>query len=198
MNYRAFSLSVFRYFRAFTHYGLFVSFRSLNFGCKINRINPLLVNISSKLPAITNHYECRRLFQTTIKNYKVPHLKSTDVNRIQAAPSLRFHSRGTRKHKGVAFFKQILDLCSNWGPNMKWGAHILNGERAPLSPRWRRPWIQVTTLTCCNIHGKQRYCTMLATATGNCAVTNVTYNENKYYVVTWTFYLESSMYLRRR
>jgi len=39
---------------------------------------------------------------------------------------------------------------------------------------------------------------MLATATGNCAVTNVTYNENKYYVVTWTVYLESSMYLRRR
>jgi len=27
-------------------------------------------------------------------------------------------------------------------------------------------------------------CTMLATATGNCAVTNVTYNENKYYVMT--------------
>jgi len=38
---------------------------------------------------------------------------------------------------------------------------------------------------------------MLATATGNCAVTNLTYNENKYYVVTWTVYLESSMYLRR-
>jgi len=39
---------------------------------------------------------------------------------------------------------------------------------------------------------------MLATATGNYDVTNVTYNESKYYVVTWTFYLESSMYLRRR
>jgi len=39
---------------------------------------------------------------------------------------------------------------------------------------------------------------MLATATGNCDVTNVTYNENKYYVVTWTVYLESSMNLRRR
>jgi len=39
---------------------------------------------------------------------------------------------------------------------------------------------------------------MLATATRNCAVTNVTYNENKDYVVTWTVYLESSMYLRRR
>ena len=45
---------------------------------------------------------------------------------------------------------------------------------------------------------KQRYCTMLATANGNCDVTNVRYNENKYYVVTGTVYLESSMYLRRR
>ena len=52
--------------------------------------------------------------------------------------------------------------------------------------------------TCCNIQVKQHYCTMLATATGNCAVTNVTYNENTYYVVTWTVYLESSMYLHRR
>jgi len=37
-----------------THYELFVSFRSLNFGFSIIRINPLLVIISSKLPAITN------------------------------------------------------------------------------------------------------------------------------------------------
>ena len=51
MNDRAFSLSL---FRAFTPYELFVSFPSLEFGCKINRINPLLVSISSKLPAITN------------------------------------------------------------------------------------------------------------------------------------------------
>ena len=79
-----------------------------------------------------------RLFQTTIKNRKIPYLKSTDLNRIQ-----------------------------------------------------------VIRLTC-NIQDKQHYCTMLATATGNCAATNVTYNENKYYVVTWTVYLESSMCLRRR
>jgi len=39
---------------------------------------------------------------------------------------------------------------------------------------------------------------MLATATGDYDVTNVTYSENKYYVVTWTVYLESSMYLRWR
>ena len=31
----------------------------------------------------TNYYGCCRLFQTTIKNYKVPHVKSTDLNRIQ-------------------------------------------------------------------------------------------------------------------
>jgi len=39
---------------------------------------------------------------------------------------------------------------------------------------------------------------MLATATGNCDVTNVTYNENNYYAVTCIVYLESFMYLRRR
>jgi len=39
---------------------------------------------------------------------------------------------------------------------------------------------------------------VVAAANGNCAVTNVTYNQNKYYVVTWIVYLESSMYLRRR
>ena len=59
-------------------------------------------------------------------------------------------------------------------------------------------WFEVTTLTCCNVQVKQHYCTMVATATGNCAVTNVTYNESTYYVVTLTVYLESSMYLRRR
>jgi len=75
----------------------------------------------------TNYYGSCRLFQTTIKNCKVPlpHLNSTDINRIQ-----------------------------------------------------------VTTLTCCNIQVKHHYCIILATATGNCVVTNLTYNENTYYVVT--------------
>ena len=58
-----------------------------------------------------NGYGCFRLFQTTIKNRKAPHLKRTGLNRIQ-----------------------------------------------------------VTTLAC-NIQVKQRYGTMLATATENCAVT---------------------------
>ena len=75
------------------------------------------------------YYGCYRLFQTTIKNCKVSHLKSTDQN------------------------------C-----------------------------IQVTTFTCCNMQVKQHYCTILATAAANCAVTNVTYNENNYYVVTCTVY----------
>jgi len=87
----------------------------------------------------TNYYWCCRLFQMTIKNCKVPHLKITNLNHIQ-----------------------------------------------------------VTTITCCNIQVKQHYCTMLATATGNCDVTNATCGENKYYVITRTVYLESSMYLRRR
>jgi len=140
MHDRGFSLSFFRCFRAFTHYKLFVSFCSLNFGCKINRINPLLVLISSKLPAITNVIHKLLWVLQTIPNdnwnYKVPHLKSTNLNRIE-----------------------------------------------------------VTTLTCCNIQVKQRYWTMLATATGDYDVINVTYSENKYYVVTWTVYLESSMHL---
>ena len=53
----------------------------------------------------------------------------------------------------------------------------------------------LTTLTCFNVHVKPHYCR--AAATVNCAVTNVTYNEKKYYVVTWTCF-ESSMYLHWR
>jgi len=53
MNDRAFSLSFFRYFRAFSHCELLASLRSINFRCNINRINPLLVIISSKFPAMT-------------------------------------------------------------------------------------------------------------------------------------------------
>jgi len=40
MNDRAFSLSFFRYFRTFTHYKLFVSFCSLDFGCKTKQKQP--------------------------------------------------------------------------------------------------------------------------------------------------------------
>ena len=62
MNDRAFFLS---FFCAFTHYELFVSFRSLNFGCKMNTVNSLLVIISSKLPAITNViHKLLRVLQT--------------------------------------------------------------------------------------------------------------------------------------
>jgi len=31
----------------------------------------------------TNYYGCCKLFQTTIKHCKVPHVKSTDLKRIQ-------------------------------------------------------------------------------------------------------------------
>ena len=73
----------------------------------------------------TNYYGCCTLFQTTIRNYRDPHLKSTDLIRIQVT------------------------TCS-------------------LAAAYKF---------------KQRSCTMLANASGNCVVTNVTYNENKYYVV---------------
>jgi len=72
----------------------------------------------------TNYYGCCRLFQTTIKNYKVPHFRSTDLSRIQVT---------------------IRSLAATYAYKLK-----------------------------------QRYCTMLATATGNCDVTNVNYNANKY------------------
>jgi len=88
MNDRDSLLSFFRYFRAFSQYELFVSFRSLNFGFKINRIIPLLVIISSKLPASTNviHkllWALQTIPNDNFKNCKVPHSKSTDLNRIQ-------------------------------------------------------------------------------------------------------------------
>ena len=87
----------------------------------------------------TNVYGCCRLFQTTIKNRKVPYLKRTDLNRIQ-----------------------------------------------------------VTTLTC-NISVKQRYKALCWLLPPEIVLQQTQpYNENKYYVVTWTVYLESSMYLRRR
>ena len=69
-------------------------------------------------------------------------------------------------------------------------------------PIWRA-LIETTSKWLCslaaiNIQVKQHYCTMLATATCNCDVTNVTYNENKYYAIAWIVYFESLMYLRRR
>jgi len=60
--------------RAFTHYELFVSFRFINFSCKINRINPLVI-ISSKLPAITNVMHKLLWVLQTIPN--------NNLNRIQ-------------------------------------------------------------------------------------------------------------------
>ena len=61
---------------------------------------------------------------------------------------------------------------------------IKNFLSFPFQEHRSKPHPNDYTLTCCNIQVIQRYCTMLATATGNCDVTNVTYNANKYYVVT--------------
>ena len=74
----------------------------------------------------------------------------------------------------------------------------LKTVRSPFQEHRSKPHPSDNTLTCCNKQVTQRYCTMLDTVTGNCDVTNVTYSENKCYVVTWTVYLESSMYLLRR
>ena len=75
----------------------------------------------------TNYYGCCRLFQTTIKNYKVPRFENTDLNRIQVT---------------------IRSLAATYN-------------------------VRATSV----VH-------YAATATSNCDVTNVTYTENKYYVVT--------------
>jgi len=45
---------------------------------------------------------------------------------------------------------------------------------ADYSKRQFKPHPSDYALTCCNMQVKQRYCTTLATATGNCDVTNVT------------------------
>ena len=55
---------------------------------------------------------------------------------------------------------------------------------SPFQEHRSKPHPSDYMLTCCNVQVKQRYCTMLATATGNSDGTNVTYNANKYYVVS--------------
>jgi len=72
MHDRAFSLSFFRYFRAVTHYKLFVSFCSLDFGCKINRIKPLLAIYFIK---ITGNNTCYTQITMGIADYSKPQLK---------------------------------------------------------------------------------------------------------------------------
>jgi len=63
----ALSRFVFSLFSCFHSLRIIGFFTFYNFGCKMNRINPLLVIISSKLPAITNviytnYHGCCRLF----------------------------------------------------------------------------------------------------------------------------------------
>ena len=82
MNDRAFSLS---FFRAFTHYELFISFRSLNFSCKINNQSACYYFIK-----ITCNNKCYAPITMDVADYskqqlKVPHFKSTDLNRIQVS-----------------------------------------------------------------------------------------------------------------
>jgi len=59
-----------------------------------------------------------------------------------------------KNQKGCPHFKNtVLDVCSNRGPNVKWGAPILNGGAGHhWPPRWRRPCISDSReiiLLCC-------------------------------------------------
>ena len=77
----------------------------------------------------TNYCGCRRLFQTTIKNYKVPHFKSTDLNRIQAGPSLGFRSRGGQKPQGGHIFQTNFGCMQQQGSKHEMGG----GHHWPLA-----------------------------------------------------------------
>jgi len=90
--------------------------------------------------------------------------------------SVLFHLQNKQNQPACHHFIKI--TC-----NSKCYAQLTVGV-ADYSKRQFKPHPSNYTLTCCNIQVKQRYCTTLATATGNCDVTNVTYSENKYYVVT--------------
>jgi len=69
-------LARFRFLVAFTNYELFVSFRSLDFGLKINRINPLLVIISSNYlqqqAVYTSYYGVADYSKRQLKTVRFP------------------------------------------------------------------------------------------------------------------------------
>ena len=80
------------------------------------------------------------------------------VERVLAAgPSPGFSSRGCQKPEGgvknqkeVHIFKiQYWMYVTNGGPNVKWGGTDFKWGRAPLAPRWRRPWLAVKSSAKC-------------------------------------------------
>jgi len=77
MKDHAFSLSFFRYFRAFIHNELFVSFRPLNFNCKINRIKPASCYYFIKI--ICNN-KCYTQISLGVANYSKRQILCRHVN----------------------------------------------------------------------------------------------------------------------
>jgi len=53
-----------------------------------------------------------------------------------AAGGPKTRRRGGKNQKGGPhFYNTVLDVCSNWGPNVKWGGTDFKwGGRAPLAP----------------------------------------------------------------
>jgi len=73
MNYRAFSLSFSRYFRAFTHYELFVSFRSLGFRLQNLQNQPASCSYFIK---ITCNNKCYTQITMGVADYSKRQLKT--------------------------------------------------------------------------------------------------------------------------
>jgi len=70
-----------------------------------------------------------------------------------AGPSPGFSSRrGQKPEEGHILKIQYWMYAATGGPNVKWrGADFKWGSRAPLAPRWRRPWssVRILSVFCC-------------------------------------------------
>jgi len=68
----------------------------------------------------------------------------------QAGPSPGYSNRGVKNQKkgqktetGPHFKNTVLNVCINQRAKREMGGHRFQmGGRAPLAPRWRRPWCQ--------------------------------------------------------
>ena len=65
--------------------------------------------------------------------------------RLSAGPSPGFCNWRGQKLLGEHIFLQYRMYAATGGPNIKWGAHILNGRAGHhCPPRWRRPWLSAS------------------------------------------------------
>ena len=72
-------------------------------------------------------------FLIKMKWFRRPHLARWPS--LETRPVARISQQG-----GANFFNTILDICSNWGPNMKWGGTYFKwGARHHWSLSWRQP-----------------------------------------------------------